>query len=313
MKLLPKDKREKILGMLVEGMSMRSVSRLEDVSFNTVVKLLIDGGNAAADHHHKVVRNVRSKRVQCDEIWAFCYAKQKNVETAKAAPPEAGDVWTWVAIDSDSKLVLSYLIGDRSGISSLAFMQDLKGRLALKPNGQLLHRVQLTTDSFHSYQETVENVFGFSVDYAQLVKEHSKRGSKASDGDEAIESMKKTVMETRTLIGNPDPAHISTSYVERQNLSMRMGMRRFTRKTNAFSKRLRNHIHMCSLYFLHFNFCRIHSSLRVTPAMEAGVDDKLRDLGWIIDLIDDRAPKPKRPSTYRKKGSETQSASGPVS
>ena len=267
---------------------MQSTSRIAEVSINTVTKLMIEAGEACAAYHDEAVRNVTASKVQCDEIWAFCYAKEKNVARAKAAPRGAGDVWTWTAIDSDSKMILSYELGDRSDATAIEFMDDLRGRLA--------NRVQLTTDGHKAYLEAVEGAFGGDVDYAQMVKlygdapEKEKRYSPAT----CIGTRK------RRVEGNPDVHDVSTSYVERQNLTMRMGMRRFTRLTNAFSKKLENHLHMLSLYFVHYNFVRIHSSLRMTPAMAAGVSDTLHDMEWIVGLVNARASKPIRPTTYKK-------------
>ena len=281
-------KRAQILEMLVEGMSMRAASRIAKVSINTVTKLMIEAGEACAAYHDKAVRNVTASKVQCDEIWAFCYAKDKNVARAKSAPHGAGDVWTWTAIDADNKMILSYEIGDRSGATAIEVMDDLRGRLA--------NRVQLTTDGHKAYLEAVEGAFGGDVDYAQLVKlygdapEKEKRYSPAT----CVGTRK------RRVEGNPDVHDVSTSYVERQNLTMRMGMRRYTRLTNAFSKKLENHLLMLSLYFVHYNFVRIHSSLRMTPAMAAGVSETLHDMEWIVSLIDARAAKPNRPATYKK-------------
>ena len=288
MNKLSNSKRAQILNMLVEGMSMQSTSRIAEVSINTVTKLMIEAGEACAAYHDEAVRNVTASKVQCDEIWAFCYAKEKNVARAKAAPRGAGDVWTWTAIDSDSKMILSYELGDRSDATAIEFMDDLRGRLA--------NRVQLTTDGHKAYLEAVEGAFGGDVDYAQMVKlygdapEKEKRYSPAT----CIGTRK------RRVEGNPDVHDVSTSYVERQNLTMRMGMRRFTRLTNAFSKKLENHLHMLSLYFVHYNFVRIHSSLRMTPAMAAGVSDTLHDMEWIVGLVNARASKPIRPTTYKK-------------
>ena len=283
-------KRAQILSMLVEGMSMRSVSRIAGVSINTVTKLLVDAGNACAEYHDEHVREVKAARVQCDEIWSFCYAKQKNVPRAKSAPEDAGDVWTWTALDSDSKLIVSYLVGGRDSDYAIEFMDDVRARLA--------NRVQLTTDGHKAYLEAVEGAFGGDVDYAQLIKlygaatgkDHERRYSPV----ECI-GARKSVVE-----GNPNPKHVSTSHVERQNLTMRMCMRRFTRLTNAFSKKLENHIHMLSLYFLHYNFCRIHKSLKVTPAMEAGLSETVHDMEWIVGLIDANAPAPKKRGPYKK-------------
>ncbi len=289
MNQLPLSKRVMILNMLVEGMSMRSISRTADVSINTVTKLLVDAGWACAEYHDEMVRGIQAKRVQCDEIWSFCYAKDKNVETAKNAPGGSGDVWTWTALDSDSKMILCYLIGDRSLDTARDFMLDLRSRL--------LGRVQLTTDGLHSYLEAVEEAFGDTVDFAQLIKLFQDPPKE----EKRYSPSRCTGTRKRRIQGQPDKAAISTSHVERHNLSMRMGMRRFTRLTNAFSKKLDNHLHMLSLYFLHYNFCRIHKTLRVTPAMEAGLSSSPRNMGWIISLIDAKAPKPKRPKTYKRR------------
>lgn len=281
-----------ILNMLIEGMSMRSISRTVGVSINTVTKLLTEAGEACAAYHDEAVRNVSAQRVQCDEIWSFVYAKDKNVKTAKAAPEGAGDVWTWTAIDADSKMILSYEIGDRSAATAIEFMDDLCARLA--------NRVQLTTDGHRAYLEAVEGAFGGDVDYAQLIKLYGENieGKRAERKYSPAEC---TGTKTRTVEGRPDEKHISTSYVERQNLTMRMGMRRFTRLTNGFSKKLENHLHMLSLYFVHYNFVRIHKSLKVTPAMAAGVSDTLHDMEWIVGLIDARAPAPKKRGPYKKR------------
>ncbi|MAZ14842.1 MAG: IS1 family transposase [Ahrensia sp.] len=288
--VLPTAKRAQILSMLVEGSSMRSVSRITGVSINTVTKLLVDAGEACAEYHDKTVRGVRAERIQCDEIWSFCYSKQKNVETAKSAPEGAGDVWTWTALDADSKMIVSYLVGGRDGRYAMAFMDDVAERLAT--------RVQMTTDGHKAYLEAVEGAFGADVDYAQLVKIYGEapEGAKGRYSPAECTGIKKNKIE-----GEPDEKHISTSYVERMNLNIRMGNRRFTRLTNAFSKKVENHLHMLSLYFVHYNFCRQHKSLRVSPAMAAGVTDTLKDMEWVVGLIDARAPAPKRPTAYKKK------------
>ncbi len=280
-----------ILNMLVEGMSMRSISRTVGVSINTVSKLLVEAGEACAVYHDETVRNVNANRVQCDEIWSFCYAKDKNVKTAKAASEGAGDVWTWTAIESDSKMILAYEVGDRSGATAIEFMDDLRARLA--------NRVQLTTDGHKAYLEAVEGAFGGDVDYAQLIKLYGDQGGKTAERKYSPADC--TGTKKRTVEGRPDMAHVSTSYVERANLSMRMGMRRFTRLTNGFSKKLENHLHMLSLYFVHYNFVRIHKTLKMTPAMAAGVSDTLYDMEWIVGLIDARAPAPKKRGPYKKR------------
>jgi IS1 family transposase/lambda repressor-like predicted transcriptional regulator len=294
MNKLPLQKRVMILNMLVEGMSMRSISRTVGVSINTVTKLLVEAGEACAVHHDKTVRNVKANHIQCDEIWSFCYAKDKNVKnvkTAKAAPEGAGDVWTWTAIERDSKMILSYQIGDRSGATALEFMDDLRARLAT--------RVQLTTDGHKAYLEAVEGAFGGDVDYAMLVKLYGDAGGKTAE--RKYSPAECTGARKEIISGYPVKEMVSTSHVERQNLSMRMGMRRFTRLTNGFSKKLENHLHMLSLYFVHYNFVRIQKSLRMTPAMAAGVLKELHDMEWLAGLIEAAAPKPGPRGPYRKK------------
>jgi IS1 family transposase len=275
MNRLPHETRVQILSMLCEGSSMRAISRVADVSINTVTKLLVDAGRACVAFHDEKVRNVKSKRVQCDEVWSFCYAKQRNVKDAKAAPASAGDVWTWTGIDADSKLIISYFVGGRTAEYATTFMEDLKPRLA--------NRVQLTTDGFNAYLTAVENTFGSRVDYAMLVKLYgeSPDSEKRYSPAECI-GCRKTRIE-----GKPDPAHVSTSFVERQNLTMRMHMRRYTRLTNAFSRKFENHCHMVALYTHWYNWIRIHKSLRVTPAMAAGLTDKLMEMEDVVRLIDD--------------------------
>ena len=282
MNKLSHEKRKMILNLLVEGSSMRSISRTVGVSINTVTKLLISAGEACAEFHHETVRNVKAKRVQCDEIWSFCY-EQKNVATA-------GDVWTWTALDADSKLIISYLVGGRDSGYALEFMDDVKSRLA--------NRVQLTTDGHRAYLEAVEESFGGDVDYAQLVKIY---GDAPKNEQRRYSPADCNGTKKNKVSGNPELKHISTSYVERQNLTMRMSMRRFTRLTNGFSKKIDNHIHMLSLYFVHYNFCRVHKTLKVTPAMEAGLTKTLLDTDFIVDLIDSKEPEPKKRGPYKKK------------
>jgi len=283
-------KRAQILHMLVEGMSMRSISRVVDVSTNTVSKLLVDAGKACAKYHNEAVRNVTSKRIQVDEIWSFVYAKQKNLPKAKAAPKVAGDVWTWAALDADSKLIISFLIGGRDGLYAMEFVKDVAGRLA--------GRVQMTSDGLRAYLDAVEGTFGTDIDFAQLVKLYGA----SNDTPKGRYSPSECIGTKKNIVsGKPDPDKISTSYAERQNLTMRMSMRRFTRLTNGFSKKIENHIHMLSLYFVYYNFCRIHKSLRVTPAMEAGLSNDLKSVEWICDLIDLNTPKPKKRGPYKKR------------
>ena len=220
---------------------------------------------------------------------SFCYAKGKNVAKAKAAPLGAGDVWTWTAIDSDSKMILAYEVGDRSGLTALEFMDDLRSRLA--------HRVQLATDGHRAYLEAVEGAFGADVDYAQLAKIYGE----SPEGEKRYSPATCVGARRHYVSGRPDPQAVSTSHVERHNLTMRMGMRRFTRLTNAFSRKIENHLHMLSLYFVHYNVCRIHKSLRVSPAMAAGVSDTLHDMEWVVGLIDENTPNPGPRGPYKKR------------
>jgi IS1 family transposase len=291
MNKLPLAKRVQILAMLCEGSSMRSTSRIADVSINTVSKLLVEAGEACLALHDETVRNVKASRIQCDEIWSFCYAKEKNVATAKAAPDGAGDVWTWTAIDADTKLMVSYFVGDRSAESAMIVMDDLRGRLA--------NRVQLTTDGHRAYLEAVEGAFGADVDYAQLVKLYGELGGKGPE--KRYSPAECTGIKKRRVEGNPDERHVSTSHVERMNLSIRMQNRRFTRLTNAFSKKLDNHIHALALYFAFYNFVRVHKSLRMSPAMAAGVTDRLWSLEDIVARIDADAPASKPRGPYKKR------------
>lgn len=273
MNKLPAVKRAQILSMLCEGNSMRSVSRLAGVSINTVSNLLADAGAACAVFHDEMVRNVASQRIQADEIWSFVYAKKKNLTTAiKAQQPNAGDVWTWTAIDADSKLIVSWSVGPRDAATSLEFMQDLESRLS--------NRVQLTTDQLSIYLRSVDTAFKGNVDYAMLQKLYAGGQDGRYSPAECIGCKKVEVT------GSPDPKHISTSYVERTNLTMRMHMRRFTRLTNGFSKKLENHIHMVALYTVWYNWIRPHKTLKTTPAVAAGVTDRVWTMGEIVELIE---------------------------
>jgi IS1 family transposase len=295
MNKLPVAKRVQILSMLCEGSSMRAISRIADVSLNTVTKLLIDAGKACSAYHDENVRGVRATRIQCDEIWAFCYSKQKNVAKAKAAPEGAGDAWTWTAIDGPTKLLISYMVGGRDSEYAMALMDDLRSRLA--------NRVQLTTDGHKAYLGAVEEAFGDDIDYAMLVKLYGE-GQEAMKGRyspaECVGTRKSAIT------GNPDRDHVSTSYVERQNLTMRMSMRRFTRLTNAHSKKLENHGYAVALHVMFYNFTRIHSTLRMSPAMAARVADRLWDMSDIIALMEAAEAPIKRPTTYRKRVVEAQ-------
>ena len=267
-------KRAQILHCLVEGSSLRSTSRMADVSINTVTKLLVDAGKACAAYQDEHLRGLMCKRLQVDEIWSFVYAKQKNAtDEMRDKVGYAGDVWTWTAICADSKLIPSWLVGARDSECASAFIGDLSRRL--------LNRVQLTSDGLKAYLEAVETNFGASIDYAQLVKMYGPM----PEGDHRYSPAECNGTKKTTIMGEPDRKHISTSYVERQNLTMRMCMRRFTRLTNAFSKKVENHAHAVALHFMHYNFARIHKSLRVTPAMEAGVTNKLWSIEDIAKII----------------------------
>ncbi len=277
---------------MVEGNSLRATARIADISYNTVCKLFVDAGRACADFQDKALRDLPCKRLQLDEIWTFVYAKQKNVAGAKAAPDNAGDAWTWVAIDADTKLVPSWRIGDRSTETACDFVADLASRLR--------NRVQITSDGHKPYLEAVENAFGADVDFAQLVKIYGNdAGAKGPERKYSPGECCGTVK--RRIEGNPDVRNVSTSFVERQNLTMRMCIRRFTRLTNAFSKKLENHALSVALHYMHYNFCRIHKTLRVTPAMAAGVTDRVWDMSDVAALIAaQEAPIAKR-GPYKKR------------
>lgn len=274
MNKLDRDTRSKILHLLCEGSSIRAVTRLTGVSKTTVTKLLEDAGRACAEYQDAHLRNLKCERIQLDEIWSFVYSKNDNVKKAKAAPQNAGDAWTWTAICADTKLLISTLVGRRDANHGVAFVDDLRSRLA--------HRVQITSDGHRPYLIAMDTVFGEEADYAMLVKTYGadpvaeKRYSPAR-----FLSAKKT-----KITGNPDPKHISTSFAERQNLTMRMQMRRFTRLTNGFSKKIENHSYAVALHQMFYNFVRIHQTLKVTPAMAAGVTDKLWEISDVVAMID---------------------------
>ena len=290
MNKLSTEKRALILSMLVESVSIQAARRITGVSTTTVTKLLVDAGEACAAHHDEQVVNVQAKHVQCDEVWSFCYAKEKNVPTAKAAPPGAGDVWTWTALERDTRLLIAYAVGDHSAAVAEAFVTDLRSRLA--------NRVQLTTDGHRVYLKAVDKTFGDDVDYGQIIKRYLE--GKDASGRRRHSSSRAVGIEKRTIKGEPVEAEMSTSHVERLYLDMRSQISRFTRSTNAFSKRVPNHLAMVSLYVTYYNFVRPHGSLKKkTPAMAAGLSDHRRDMKWVVGLIDARAPKPKRPKQYR--------------
>jgi IS1 family transposase len=275
MNRLPIEKRTQILGMMVEGNSLRAISRLADVSINTVTKLLVDAGRVCAEYQNKTLINLTCKRIQCDEIWSFCYAKEKNVPADKRGIFGYGDVWTWVAIDADTKLVPTFMVGTRGATTAKRFMDDLAARLK--------NRVQLTTEGHRVYLDAVERAFGSEIDYAMLVKLY---GHDSADDETRYSPAECIGCREQAITGRPDPKHISTSFVERQNLTMRMSMRRFTRLTNGFSKKVENHAWMLAIHYMHYNFCRIHKTLRVTPAMAAGVCDHVWDISDIGRLLE---------------------------
>ena len=274
MNKLPLSKRVQIVSLLVEGCSLRSITQIVDVSINTVTKLLVDLGKACAAYQHETLVNLSCRRIQCDEIWSFVYAKQKNVPEEMKGMDGVGDVWTWTAIDADTKLILSYLVGSRDAGCAHEFMEDVAGRLT--------HRVQLTTDGHKAYLDAVTDAFGCYIDYAMLIKLYGT----TPDAEVRYSPAACTGIKKVRVSGHPDPKDVSTSYVERQNLTMRMSMRRFTRLTNGFSKKVENHIHAISLNFMYYNFARVHKTHRVTPAMEAGICDHVWSLEEIVGLLE---------------------------
>ena len=266
------EERVRVVAALVEGNSIRSTSRMTGVARNTVTKLLVDLGTACMKYHDEHVRNVRVRRLQCDEIWAYIGAKARNVTPAKKEIGW-GDVWTWVGIDADTKLVVSYLVGGRGADWAMDFMQDCASRIK--------GRVQVTTDGHRAYLEAVEGAFGMDVDYAQLQKIYGT----SLETETRYSPATCIGCDMKVVSGNPDPKHVSTSYVERNNLTMRMHMRRFTRLTNGFSKKLDNHGYAVALHFMYTNFVRIHGTLRVSPAVEAGLSDHVWEIGELVGLI----------------------------
>jgi IS1 family transposase len=267
-------KQAQVVGALVEGNSIRATVRMTGVAKNTIVKLLVELGAACSDYMDKNLVNLNCQRIQVDEIWSFCYAKARNVTPQiKAKNPFAGDVWTWVAIDADSKLIPSWIVGPRDGVTARIFVNDLAKRLA--------NRIQLTSDGLSVYLAAVEKAFHGHVDYAMLQKIYAD----TSEGQKRYSPAECIGCETHVIDGNPDPKYISTSYVERQNLTMRMSMRRFTRLTNAFSKKIENHVAMVALHTMHYNFVRLHQTLRVTPAMAAGVTGHAWEMEELVALL----------------------------
>jgi IS1 family transposase len=289
MNKLPLETRVRILNMLVEGSSMRAVSRVCDVSINTVTKLLESAGEVCITLHDEKVRNVKSKRIECDEIWSFNYCKRASLPTAKSAPADAGDVWTWTALDRESKLIVSYLVGGRDAGYAAEFMQDVADRVA--------NRIQLTTDGHGAYLSAVDGAFGLDADYAMLIKHY---GETPDAGPEKKYSPGIcTGITGKKIQGRPDARYVSTSFVESHNQKMRQHMRRFTRLTAGHSKKFANHCHALALYFAFYNFIKQHSTLRVSPAMAAGITDHLWEMSDIVALIDAANP-PKKRGPYKK-------------
>ncbi len=274
MNKLSQGKRVQVVTALVEGNSIRSTVRMTGVAKNTVIKLLVDLGRACAKFQSKALVNLRSRRIQCDEIWSFVYAKDKNAPESMKAQGQARDMWTWTALDADSKLMVSCLIGGRDAGYAVAFMEDVAARLAT--------RVQVTTDGHKAYLEAVEGAFGMNVDFAQLVKLYGE----APEAEKRYSPAQCIGCRKTYVSGDPDPAHVSTSFVERANLTMRMSVRRFTRLTNAFSKKVLNLEAAVALHFMYYNFGRVHQTLRATPAMEAGIADHVWTLAEIVALLE---------------------------
>jgi IS1 family transposase len=273
MNKLSQEKQAQVVAALVEGNSIRATVRMTGVAKNTVVRLLRDVGAACAEYQDKAFRNLSCKNIQCDEIWSFCYAKEKNVPADKKGQFGYGDVWTFTAICADTKLVPSWFIGNRDAESATIFLKDLASRLS--------NRVQLTADGHKMYLAAVESAFGADIDFSQLVKIYGQ----ASEGQRRYSPPVCIGAIKQKINGNPDKRQISTSYVERQNLTMRMNMRRFTRLTNAFSKKVENLAYAVALHFMYYNFCRVHQTLRVTPAMEAGITDHVWEIAELVKLF----------------------------
>ena len=282
------EQRAALLGMLVEGNSLRACARMADVSLNTVTKLVVEAGAACEQFHNERVNNLRVRRLQCDEIWSFIGAKAKNTTREKKAEGW-GDAWTWIGLDADTKLCVSWLVGGRHAGWARDFMEDCASRIR--------GRVQVTTDGHRAYLEAVEGAFGMDCDYAML---HKIYGAPSDDEARRYSPARCIGTDQKVISGNPDPDHVSTSYVERYNLTMRMGMRRFTRLTNAFSKKLQNHIAMIAIHTVHYNFVRLHKTLRCTPSMAAGLSDHLWNLEDMVRMIDSYMPKAGKRGPYKK-------------
>jgi IS1 family transposase len=276
MNQLDSAKRATVIAALVEGNSIRSVVRMTGVAKGTVTRILVEAGAACAEFQDEMLRDLPCRRLQCDEIWSFCYAKDKNVPATKKGDFGVGSVWTWTAIDADTKLIASWMVGSRDANAASAFMGDLSSRLR--------YRVQLTTDGHKPYLEAVEDAFGGNIDYAMLIKIYGD----ANTDEKRYSPAECTGIKIQPVVGNPNPKHISTSYVERQNLTMRMHMRRFTRLTNGFSKKVENHIAAISLHFMYYNFVKNHLTIRMTPAMAAGVTKQPMTIMDIVRLMESR-------------------------
>ncbi len=290
MNKLSAGKRTQVIKALIEGCSINSTVRMTGVSKPTVLKLLEDVGEACRAYQDRTFKNLKTQRVQVDEIWSFCYAKEKNVPTEKQGQFGYGDVWTWVAIDADTKLVPSWLVGRRDAICASEFLADVSKRLS--------NRVQLTSDGLKSYLVAVEDAFGSEIDYAQLVKVYGK-----PQDEHRYSPAQCTGIHMHPISGNPDLDHVSTSYIERQNLTMRMHMRRFTRLTNGFSKKIDNHAAAIALHYMNYNFCKVHKTLRVTPTMEAGLTDHVWDVKEVVALLEASEGKPGKRGPYKKRAS----------
>ncbi len=265
--------RVRVVAALVEGCSIRATVRMTGIAKNTIVKLIGELGAACADYHEKHVRDIKSKRIQCDEIWSFVAMKEKNVPEHRRDEFGIGSVWTWTAMDADSKLMVSYMVGNRDAGYATEFMNDVAGRLA--------NRVQLTTDGLKAYLDAVDDAFAGEIDYAMLVKIYGA----TTPGPARYSPAECTGAKKETIVGEPERKHVSTSYIERQNLTMRMSMRRFTRLTNGFSKKVENLMHSVAIHFMYYNFCRIHQTIRVTPAMEAKLTDHVWELEELIAIL----------------------------
>lgn len=305
MNKLPLAKRVQILSMLCEGSSLRAVSRVADVSLNTVTKLLIDAGKACDAYHDEHVRGVKARRVQCDEIWSFVGVKAKNrAGSTRATDPTAGDAWTWTCLDADSKLIISYLVGGRDAEYAMAIMDDLRQRVTT--------RMQLTTDGHGPYLQAVEEAFGSDIDYAVLIKQYGAP-SVAAEASRRYSPTECVGTRKDKVTGSPDPRHVSTSYVERHNLTMRMHMRRFTRLTNAFSKKIENHAYAVALHMTFYNFVRQHKTLRMSPAMAAGLTDRLWSMEDIVALVDAAEGPAKPRGPYKPRAPKSALASASIS